>query len=432
MGSRSRSFNETVPMTGTFRRPSLNPDYTYYRTVLFGPWGSCNDVVGERDQDNPFELDHSSREFPLYSGDYWYNGNLVREVRNYPMSGPSVAIPNPTSKAPVIEDWAELAWQARQFMDPQRGDMSLPQFIGEAGDLPSLLSSIPELLLKRGRQAARAAGRRCRPRPKSLAPNAHPSSVWAAAGRALRGAASDVGGQYVGNRFGWRPVMADLAAMLALAASIAKRLDWLLRLLYGRSIRRRMFLSRHFESVTIPNVLMETAAFSAQGQWTDLYRTRHWCTSRWSANALTGVSMIPDLDDPDGLILLAARLATGMNAKGIWDAWWELLPWSWLIDWWFNIGRLWSALLPGALHLKLDSLCYCRTCTIQRFGTVTTIPGWLEAVGPPIRLARTHKWRKDLMPYLSMDYMRGPALCFPALRPGQWAILAGLLATKVK
>jgi hypothetical protein len=409
--------------------------YPYVGTLysfdsFHGRQGDCSDVTGLRDTDNPFYLNVWDREFPICSGDLVVGRWTYTQVRNYVLTAFNEPIPNAEAKAPTM-DWPELAWKARQFTDPQRPVMSLPQFIGEAGDLPGMLMSVPELLMKRGRQAAEAVGRRTRPRPRRLPPNAKPPSVWGAARDAARQTAGDVGSQYVGAQFGWAPVMRDLEALLALSRAIAQRLEWLLRLLQGYSIRRRMMLPNFFEPVFVKNRMLNSAHFTVYGEHVDMYRVKHWVTSRWGLSALVGEAPLPSLDDPDGLIALAARLATGMNKNGLWEAWWELLPWSWLIDWWFNIGRLLAALLPGALWLNLESLCYCRTCQVQRFYTVTSHPNWLTFSGPPARTLHVAKWRKDIKPFLSMEFMRGPTLGFPDLNPGQWAILAGLLAQKL-
>lgn len=433
MTARFRSFDNREVHTGSVL---ANLAYYPYTGNLFtydsfhGMHGTCADTIGQRDTDNPLTVSAWEREWPTCSGDLVVGAWTYTKVRDYVLTAFNEAIPNAESKAPTM-DWAELAWKARQVTDPQRPVMSLPQFIGESGDLPGLLMSVPELLMKRGRQVAKAYGRRTRPRPRGLLPNAAPPSVWGAARDAARQTTGDIGSQYVGSQFGWAPVMRDLEAMLALARAIAQRLDWLLRLLHGYSIKRRMSLSSLFEPVFVKNRMLNSMHFTVYGEHVDMYRVRHWVTARWGLSTLVGEAALPSLDDPDGLIAMAARLATGMNKNGLWEAWWELLPWSWLIDWWFNIGRLLAALLPGALWLNLESLCYCRSCSVQRFYTVTSHPSWLTFSGVPARTRHVVKWRKDIKPYLSMEYMRGPTLGFPDLNPGQWAILAGLLAQKL-
>lgn len=433
MTARIRSYDQRTVTTGSVL---ANLAYYPYTGNLFtydsshGNWGTCADVVGNRDGDNPLVIHKYERRFPFCGGTHTVGNWTYTIVNNYVCTIFNEAIPNAEHYAPTM-DWPELAWAARQYTDPQRPEFSLPQFIGEAGDLPGLLSSIPELLMKRGRQAAKAVGRRTRPRPRRLPPNAKPPSVWGAAAAAAKQTAGDAGSQYVGGQFGWRPVMQDLSAMLALARAIAQRLEWLLRLLNGYSIKRRMSLSSPFQSVVVPNRFFNTMHFTVRGEHVDTYRIKHWVTARWGLSALVGTAPLPDVNDPDGLIAMAARLATGMTKNGLWEAWWELLPWSWLIDWWYNIGRLLAALLPGALWLNLESLCYCRTARVQRFYIITEHPDWITFSGEPARTSHEVKWRKDIKPFLSMEYMRGPTLGFPDLNPGQWAILAGLLAQKL-
>lgn len=430
--ARTRSFDDQVQVDGVVHKNIHVGGLPSHFTRLTGAWGNVTDVVGERDQDNPFDLNYWHRDILIANGEYYGYSGLVHQVTNYGITGTTVAIPNATGRAPIV-DYAELAWRARQFTDPQRPMMSLPQFIGEAGDLPSLLKSIPELLMLRGRAVAKRFGRKTRPRPKNLAPDAKPSSVMAVANSITapsRRVLADTGSQYIAGQFGWAPTVRDLAAMLALAQALKQYLAMLLDLLHGRTIKRRMKLPNLFDVVVTPNRYLETFAFIAKGEYVDHWRTDHWVTARWGATPLFTAGVLPDCDDPDDIIGLAYRLMTGMNKNGWYEAWWELLPWSWMMDWWFNIGRLWAALIPGALYLQLESLCYCRTCKFTRNFVVTQHPYWITFSGGG-KLVHKHKYRKDIRPYLSMDYMRGPPLVFPDLKPGQWAILAGLLAQKL-
>jgi hypothetical protein len=53
-------------------------------------------------------------------------------------------------------------------------------------------------------------------------------------------------------------------------------------------------------------------------------------------------SELPNLSD-DEIGKLARRLETGFTSFGALETAWELLPWSWFVDWFSNVGEILAA-----------------------------------------------------------------------------------------
>ncbi len=148
--------------------------------------------------------------------------------------------------------------------------------------------------------------------------------------------AKAAGSAYLMWEFGWKPLLSDLQGMYTLQQELAKHLDQLKRD-NGKPIRRRGPIRTFSESVTsspvnascIEPVLeslfyAETPSYTVTTELEELAwfsgRFRYWIpdigSSEWEARAI--------------------RALFGLNPTP--DVLWNALPWTWLIDWFSNIG----------------------------------------------------------------------------------------------
>lgn len=413
---RYRETDTRVVPGGGFYRYTWRPN-----TAAVGTWGDCTDVEDGWDTENPFVLNRYLRQCSTLDGvisaNRWCEGFIL-------LAPGHLATPS-ADKYTVDPDWVDLAWNARAFTNPQRPAVNLPAILGEASDIPGMLADLPLLLGNQGRRLLSRAGRPALRRPDHLfggkrtlsGRRAQAKRIWAAA----RQSASETGSQYVGSQFGWKPLVADLTKLLNLQREIAQQLRMLLRLAEGRSIRKRMMLPTTSATDTF-SMVTESAYAVIRSQVTEIYRVESWVTSRWAPTVFTR-HMIPDLSDAEGLTALAMRLATGMTRMGLMQAWWELLPWSWLVDWWYDIGRILAA-LGNSLFLSLESLSYQRTSQATRYYAHGAIPSGHAFSGGPDEQRHTRLFRKDLRPYLVLT--PPPPISLPLLTGRQLGILAGL------
>lgn len=410
MATRTRTFDRRVQSSGTYTKYGT----TYKPLRLLGESGKCTDVKPGWGADNALLVEYWRRECATFTGS---TANLSVDKLVMTLPGTS-AYPVADAHCP-IENWTELAFDGAARSNPQRPSVNLPAFLGESMDIPAMLMDLPKLLHTQGLSLLQQAMRPAVKRPKKLGKLGKAGKVLAAA----RKLGAEAGSQYVGAQFGWKPLIGDLTLMLDLQGSIAQHLGWLIGLKNGRSIKRRIRLKTTSVTVT-GNGLLESAAFLAAGNWTTVYRYERWITARWAPTPVLTDLLIPELSDAQGLVNLAMQLSTGMTRMGLMQAWWELLPWSWLYDWWFNFGQL-LAIVGNSLALRLVSLCYMRTSRASRYYAVSSKPDWLHPDGGQTYDISIRKYRKDIRPYLAL---LPTVSTLPVLSGRQAGILTGLLA----
>lgn len=148
---------------------------------------------------------------------------------------------------------------------------------------------------------------------------------------------SDLGSGYLNYQFGWRPFLADVRTFLAnlqkLDAQIAR-----LKRQNGKWIRKGGTLYRDEEETQAPSLVYihpNEGLTSVVPKCTVHTETRAWFSGSFRF-------YIPGLDDERWGRFRAARKIWGANITPA--LLWELLPWSWLIDWVTNIGSCLSNL----------------------------------------------------------------------------------------
>lgn len=153
-----------------------------------------------------------------------------------------------------------------------------------------------------------------------------PSSVMQA-----QGAAS----AYLGIKFGWLPLIDDLRKLLDLQRYTLIRAQELYRLYTSESgLRRRI---RFGESNVATDVIHNWALLPSVNGITRISvvdKRVQWGTIRWHPTGL------PPFSPNDlGWHNLARRLVTGMTPEGLVKGLWDVIPWTWMLAWFTNIGK---------------------------------------------------------------------------------------------
>lgn len=161
--------------------------------------------------------------------------------------------------------------------------------------------------------------------------------------KALQGF-SGLGSQYLNVEFGWKPFLKDLYKMLDIQADLSRRLAQLRRD-NGKPIRRRLTISNADNSVVTNytdgvNRLYPilTTGFYQSGPSNVVFQSwkrqenfsRYWFSGRFRY-------WIPDIDTSDYALRAKARLLGLMPTP---ELVWQVIPWSWLIDWFSNTGDI--------------------------------------------------------------------------------------------
>lgn len=352
----------------------------------FSYYARCEDIVGRRWATNPLIIEKYSRAInPLSGSDNPESSSAFRQFQNWI---PPLYLSNinhlATSGDPSEADSLNTAL-ART--NPGRATVSIPVFVGELRDLPKML-----------RQAGSILGDIHRPN----SPFSRPPPQG-----------EDPGGWYLGYQFGWAPLIRDLRRMLQFERLVKQKLDELERLYSGNGLKRRINLSSRTET-SQGDFTVESLVATVRAHRTIKTTKRRWATVRWKPVS------VPSFKTDEGMRRLAQRLAFGMNGANAADIW-DLVPWTWLIDWFSGFGDYISS-NSGSLHIRPEGQCVMThySTTISYSRKSDNLP-WLR--GGDATLTATSKYR----------YVGGVTTGYtmPFLSGGQWSILSALAINRM-
>lgn len=157
-------------------------------------------------------------------------------------------------------------------------------------------------------------------------------------------------GEYLNLQFGWKPLLSDIRNMYNTYTRLNKRLQQLIRD-NGNGVRRRISLGKEETttvvsdtSVNYPLAYSHLSPISAGpvGR-TRRVQTSFSSTERWFAGKFR--YYIPDIGS-DQWTRRATAALFGANPSP--EVLWNVLPWSWLADWFANVGDVVSNLSTNA------------------------------------------------------------------------------------
>jgi hypothetical protein len=226
-------------------------------------------------------------------------------------------------------------------------------------------------------------------------------------GRGLRRAANI----NLAYQFGWAPLISDLFRMLSFADQTDSRIRELQSLRKG-SLRRTLVLDRRVLSST------QSGVWNSEGVYvvhplTKVTKITVKGHARWKPT-----TAMPSTEDD--MRALARRAVLGLTLD--FSTAWELIPWSWLIDWFSNTGDFIAA------HRNIIGAS-CDTLAIMRHGFTTNTAEPVDTVidGRPLKFTRYKstyetKTRARVQPSLAAD--------LPFLTMRQVGILASIGVTR--
>jgi hypothetical protein len=141
-------------------------------------------------------------------------------------------------------------------------------------------------------------------------------------------------GEYLGVQFGWLPLIEDLTKLLAFQDYVLKRNKELNELYSGKGLRRRLKFS---DDTTSTAVSANTATYAnaiVTATSSVTVKRRMWGTIHWYPTT-------PPVYHPDDHSWnnLTNRLVLGATPEGLAKGIWDVIPWTWLIGWFTNLGK---------------------------------------------------------------------------------------------
>jgi hypothetical protein len=164
-----------------------------------------------------------------------------------------------------------------------------------------------------------------------------------------------VSSEYLGLQFGWLPLIDDLRKICNAQSYVEKRAKELNQLYSGKGLRRRVRFSN------------DTRVYARRGQTSDgttvftfpgsvTVTKEVWATIRWFPT-----SSLPfggESDERYGAYL--RRLVLGLTPEGMVLGAWKIIPWTWLIGWFTNVGDY------LAVNSNTVPATYSQACLMRR------------------------------------------------------------------
>lgn len=184
-----------------------------------------------------------------------------------------------------------------------------------------------------------------------------------------------LGSEYLNVKFGWEPFVRDLQKMYETYRNIDRRLAQLVRD-NGRGIRRSARVNDTESTSTVEHEngyfvypvypWIGASGHSMKRTVTESVRTRTWFVGRFRYH-------IPDIGTSQWN-RRATRALYGANITP--EVLWNVLPWSWLVDYFGNVGDIISNFSPTAVdRLTADYAYVMRT---EERSLSWTVTGWVN------------------------------------------------------
>jgi hypothetical protein len=201
--------------------------------------------------------------------------------------------------------------------NPNRRTVDMPVFLFELADLPGMLKDIGTNLLK-------SAAKKGRP------PKLSDQITYAA-------------GSNLAFQFGWLPLISDIGKMLDFQNIVDKRVTELKRL-YSKGGLRRRYNNFSDQEVAQGFATLQTSNFTANANWMIIRKSKVWTTLRWypadaDINGLPVVNRDLHNEARRATLDLGRGLRQDIDAAAVWEA----IPFSWLADYFSNVGDLLKA-----------------------------------------------------------------------------------------
>lgn len=298
--SRSMQSNATHDLRSRIRRFDGNGitqhDEETWASAAFSPYSKyCEDVIGNRGGENPLSLTldrFTPASASLYSH-ISYPGAELSDPDNHIEYWQDYLFHTGNFGEPTGVSDEEFITAAAAATNPSRGAVDVPVFIGELKDVPGLIRNAAQKMSKAGAN------------------------------------------EYLKYQYGWKPLYSDLKKLIIAVDHIERKFNTLRRLRRDSVLRTR-YTPKDPEFVSVDYYVDEGVGSVANQQIVTRVQAttlrKRWAVINWKADRPEGLPRA----DPE-LLALAKRAVYGGTVDG--KTIWELMPWSWLIDWTTNASE---------------------------------------------------------------------------------------------
>jgi hypothetical protein len=232
-------------------------------------------------------------------------------------------------------------------------------------------------------------------------------------------------------RWAVKPMLSDFQKMMKFQQLVYDRMRELRQLEKGKKLRKRCHLGKdeHDAGWGWIDYPFESTVVPVWGVDRTTYRMRMWGTVSYRLDPSWKFPSIFS-DSSDGskrhfskfhrMEKYAEMLCAGVTSYETLATAWELLPWSWLVDWFFGIGEVIAA-CNNTVPVTWGSICVMRTSSAMKEFKVTRIPEWCTATvpRPSLRIVKERYVATPVLPF---------SVSFPLFDGGKWSVLLSLAA----
>jgi hypothetical protein len=236
---------------------------------------------------------------------------------------------------------------------------------------------------------------------------------------AAKSFAGFLGSSYLNYRFGWQQFLRDITTLDKIMGEISSRMQELQSLQKHGGLRRHINLEKRVNHAFIPSVITSSVyGHTARASMKATHRIRIHGSVRWTCSK----DFADDIAEL-GELRKAIRLVFDLEAPDP-ETVWNMIPFSWLADYFINIGS-WLGANAGGVDLVPNDVCIMRDYHARAVYTPL----------PPSSGTMTYQGRGTYnLRHRSRDvvYTLGPS--FPSFRTdflswNQWKIIGALFAS---
>lgn len=193
----------------------------------------------------------------------------------------------------------------------------------------------------------------------------------------------EVGNQYLGFQFGWKPLFQDVKDLLDLQGHIHKRTGELQRLYESGGLKRRIHLGR-WSAASDQIITTESQSWlTIQSRFSKFTSANRWGTVRWLPLD------VPNHRPSDAEIIRKAKeVVLGLSLEATLKGAWDLIPWTWIIDWFTNISEFALQYSNSVPAVSSEACVMTQTDTMYQIVPVSITTGYKGGSGFHTRVAK--------------------------------------------
>jgi len=156
------------------------------------------------------------------------------------------------------------------------------------------------------------------------------------------------GSRFLGQVFGWNPLIGDVMTLVEKYNSFQKRIDWLVRN-QGKWVKRRITLTDN-TTTSSSDWISDYSCLSPLLTTQHYIQTPSYRDTTWTKDKIWATAefkyFLPDVPPGVDLKLVLKRNLQGFRGASMADIY-RAIPWTWLVDWCFNFATILENCDPG-------------------------------------------------------------------------------------